>query len=235
MPFFLNLKVDSPGPVYDVSGSLLLKRFNRKAGAGATFGTGQRFVASARVDGPGPGKYNGRDASFSLAKGLRDGGAATLRSGEARTVLFDNAKRTWGASKHRNGAFFPPDRDYFQRPSPHAACANPTSALKGPTSPGVHAFAKALRATSELPPPMLSRQAAEFGLATSSNRLYQVAGGGAASAAVAPIVCSARGSFGPCSRCCCLFLTREARSQQLLKHKQLISISLSFPPPFSQI
>ena len=166
--------MDSPGPAYDVSGSLLFKSFHRKVGTGATFGTGQRFAAHGRgLDGPGPGKYNSRDANFALEKGPRDGGAASLTSGEARTMLFDNAKRAWGASTHRNGAFFPPEGDYFQRPSPHARCANPQSALKAATSRGVHAFAKAQRKSSELPP-MLSSAAAEFGLSTSSNRLYQV-------------------------------------------------------------
>ena len=84
-------------------------------------------------------------ANYDLAKNERDGGTAKLLTSEARTMLSDNARRTWGASKHHNGAFFPPDADYFTRPSPHASCANPVSSLKSARSPHVHGFAKATR------------------------------------------------------------------------------------------
>ena len=83
--------------------------------------------------------------NYQLEKNERDGGTAKLLSSEARTMLSDNARRTWGASKHHNGAFYPPDQDYFTRPSAHAPCANPVSSLKSAQSSHVHAFGKAVR------------------------------------------------------------------------------------------
>lgn len=88
---------------------------------------------------------NDEQVNYQLEKNERDGGTAKLLSSEARTVLSDNAKRTWGASRHRNGAFYPPDQDYFTRPSAHAPCANPVSSLKSAQSAHVHAFGKAVR------------------------------------------------------------------------------------------
>lgn len=62
-PFFSlpHKQVVSPGPAYDVSGSLTKKQFNKQIKSGATFGTGRRFMPASRNDGPGPGKYNGRE------------------------------------------------------------------------------------------------------------------------------------------------------------------------------